>query len=497
MNKDGLTAEELFNQGIGLTYQDIIFLPGYIDFSVNEVSLKTNLTKEIQLANPIASSPMDTVTESQMAIYLALLGGIGFIHCNNTIEEQVKMVKKVKRFKNGFIMEPVCISPETKLFEIDELKSTLNFSSFPVTENGKPGSKLLGLITSRDIDLETDRNITVKNIMVKNLITIKEGCDLIEANKILKECKKGKLPVVDKNYNLVQMVSRKDIQKNIDFPNASKSSTTKQLLVGAAVSTHPSDNERIEALYNAGLDAVIIDSAQGYSSFQINMIKFIKNNFKELQVIGGNVITQEQAKGLIDAGADALRIGMGPGSICTTQETMACGRAQGTAVYKTAQYARKYGVPVIADGGISSIGDLVKAIVLGGSVAMMGSLLAGTDEAPGEFYYRNGVRLKRYRGMASSDAMKEGGAKRYFSETSKIRVAQGVSGSVIARGSLTFFIPYLCQGMKHAFQDLGVKSIQEAHKAVNAGTLLMERRSPSAQSEGKVHHLYDYDTPII
>lgn len=494
---DGLSAEELFKAGTGLTYQDIIFLPGFIDFSAKEVDLATHLTRDITLHCPIASSPMDTVTESEMAIKMALLGGIGIIHCNNTIEEQVEIVKKVKRYKNGFIVDPVCIRPDLRLKDLDEIRRKLNFNSFPVTETGKPGSKLLGLVTKSDFDLEKNRNILIRDIMSQKLITVQEGSSLNEANEILKECKKGKLPVIDKSGNLVAMVSRGDIKKNQDFPLASKSTTSKQLLAGAAVSTHAGDLDRFEALRAEGLDIVVIDSAQGYSSFQIEMIKTIKKKHPAVQVIAGNIVTTEQAEGLIKAGADGLRIGMGPGSICTTQETMACGRAQATAVYKTAKFAKKFGVPVIADGGISSIGDLVKALVLGAGVGMMGGLLAGTDEAPGEFYYRNGVRLKRYRGMASPDAMKEGGAKRYFSEDANIKVAQGVAGSVIARGSLLSFIPYLIQGVKQAFQDLGVQSLAKAHQALEKEMIRMEKRSPSAQTEGKVHNLYDYENPII
>lgn len=495
---DGLSAEELFKPGVGLTYQDILFLPGYIDFAANDVDLSTQLTRDITLRCPIASSPMDTVTEADMAIKMALLGGIGFIHCNNSIEEQANMVKKVKRYKNGFISDPICIAPNLLIRDMDDIRIKHNFNSFPVTETGKVGSKLLGLVTKSDIDLEANRNLSISQIMTKDLIVVQEGVSLSEANAILKECKKGKLPVVDKAGNLVAMVSRGDIKKNQEFPLASKSIRNKQLMVGASVSTHPGDRERLEALYAEGLDIVIIDSAQGFSTFQIDFIRYIKQKYSSLQVIGGNVVTSTQAEGLIQAGADGLRIGMGPGSICTTQETMACGRAQGTAVYQTARLGRKYGIPVIADGGISTIGDLVKALILGAGVGMMGSLLAGTDEAPGEFYYRNGVRLKHYRGMASADALKRsGGARRYMSEDSNIKVAQGVSGSVVARGSLLSFIPYIIQGVRQAFQDLGVKSIKDAHKALASGNIRMEKRSPSAQIEGKVHNLYDFENPVI
>jgi len=494
---DGLSAEALFSGGMGLTYGDIIFLPGFIDFDVKDVSLTSKLTREISLACPIASSPMDTVTESEMAIKMALLGGIGILHFNNKPEEQAEQVRRVKRYKNGFISEPICLGPKSRIEDVDQFRKKFNFSSFPITDTGNVGGKLLGLITKRDVDMERNRKRPLLEVMTKELVTVEEGTSLIEANDILRQTKKGKLPVVDMQGNLVALVSRKDIAKNKDFPFASKSRLSKQLLVGAAISTREEDMERLEALHAEGLDVVVLDSSQGHSVWQIKMIQYIKKKYPVLQVIAGNVVTERQALALIEAGADGLRIGMGPGSICTTQETMACGRAQATAVYHTAKLAKQYGVPVIADGGISSIGDMVKAIVLGAGVGMMGGLLAGTDEAPGEFYYRNGVRLKRYRGMASADAMKEGGAKRYFSEEAQIKVAQGVSGSVMARGSLLTFIPYLAQGIKQALQDLGMKSIEKAQEALWNGEIRIEQRSPGAQAEAKVHHLYDYENPVI
>jgi IMP dehydrogenase len=494
---DGLSAEALFASGLGLTYSDIIFLPGFIDFDAQEVNLDSKLTREISLSCPIVSSPMDTVTESEMAIKMALLGGIGIIHYNNKPEEQAEQVRRVKRYKNGFISEPICLGPKQRIEEVDQFRKNIHFSSFPITDTGKVGGKLLGLVTKRDIDMEKDRKRFLSEVMTKELVTVKEGISLLESNDILRQTKKGKLLVIDAQGNLVAMVSRKDIAKNKDFPFASKSKLNQQLLVGAAISTHEEDKERLDALHSEGLDVVVLDSAQGHSIWQIKMIQYIKKKYPDLQVITGNVVTERQAIALIEAGADGLRIGMGPGSICTTQETMACGRAQATAVYHTAKRAKQYGVPVIADGGISSIGDLVKALILGAGVGMMGGLLAGTDEAPGEFYYRNGVRLKRYRGMASADAIKEGGAKRYFSEEAPIKVAQGVSGSVIARGSLLTFIPYLIQGIKQALQDLGMKSIEKAQEALLSGEIRLEQRSSGAQTEGKVHHLYDYENPMI
>jgi IMP dehydrogenase len=266
-------------------------------------------------------------------------------------------------------------------------------------------------------------------------------------------------------------------------------------MVGAAISTKGESMDRLEALAKAGVDCIVIDSAQGNSKYQVDMITFIKNNYPNIDVIGGNIVTEEQCETLIKAGVDSLRIGMGPGSICTTQTTMAVGRAQATAVYKTAKYAMKHGIPVIADGGISSIGHIAKALSLGSSCVMMGSMVAGTQEAPGEYFYENGVRLKKYRGMASQEALEAGGSKRYFAEDVKIKVAQGVSGAVVDKGSLFDFIPYLLQGLQHSFQDMGCKTIPELHKRLYDGVLRFELRSPSAQIEGGVHDMYSYQEP--
>jgi IMP dehydrogenase len=267
--------------------------------------------------------------------------------------------------------------------------------------------------------------------------------------------------------------------------------------VGAAVSTLPESRERVAALYDVGVDLIVIDSAQGNSTYQIDMIRFIKSNYRNLDVIAGNVVTKDQCKNLIEAGADGLRVGMGPGSICITQETMAVGRAQATAVYKTSQFAKKYDIPVIADGGIASIGDISVALAIGASVCMMGSMFAGTNEAPGDYFYENGMRLKKYRGMASLEAMKAGGDKRYFSENQKIKVAQGVSGAVVDKGSVTNFVPYLSQGLRQSFQDMGYKSIPLLHEALYNGKLRFERRSESAQAQGSVHNLYSYSKPTM
>lgn len=493
---DGFTCEEIFNSNEGLTYKDLLVLPGFIDFNPNEVNLETYLTRNIKIQRPFISSPMDTVTEDQMAIALALLGGIGIIHYNNTPEEQAEMVKKVKRFKNGFIMDPIVLSPDHKIRDVYKIKENYGFSGIPITEDGTKNGKLIGIVTNRDIDMEKDLDKPLREVMTTNLITAPEGLSLIEANEILKQSKKGKLPIVNEKGKLVALICRSDIKKHKEYPYASKDSN-KRLMVGAAVSTRPESRERIRLLVDAGVDVIVIDSAQGNSIYQIETIKYIKKHYPGIEVIAGNVVTQDQCYNLIKAGADALRIGMGPGSICITQDTMAVGRAQATAVYKTALFAKKYGIPIIADGGISNIGDIAIALAIGASTTMMGSLFAGTNEAPGEYFYENGIRLKRYRGMASLEAMKAGGAKRYFSDDQEIKVAQGVSGAVVDKGSMFQFIPYLVQGLKQSFQDMGVRSIPELHEKMYSGKLRFERRTISAQAQGTVHGLYSYTYPIF
>ena len=494
--KDGCCMDELFSNTMeSLTYDDIILLPRKIIGPVSDITLTTQFTKNISIELPLVSSPMDTVTESDMAIELALQGGIGVIHCNNTIESQVNEVMKVKRYINGFICNPIVVKPSDTVQSVIELKEKWKFSGFPVTLNGNMNEPLLGMVSNNDITFIENTNTTVDTIMRKreNLIIAKRFCSLDSAFEIIKQQKINRLPIVDENDNLVGLICRKDLRGKRTFPHASKDKTGK-LLVAAAVTTHPGDKQRIDALVSSGVDAICIDSSNGCSDFQIETIKYIKETHPKVDVIAGNVVTRKQAKWLIDAGADAIRVGQGAGTICITQDVLGVGRAQASAVYQVSKIAKQYGIPTIADGGIYKSGQIAKALIFGASTVMMGSMFAGTDEAPGEVITKDGVRLKMYRGQGSMACYREAKnaiSARYLTQKDKTFVAQGVVGYVPSKGAIRDQVPGLAESVKHTFQHLGLKNMNDLFGSRNE--ICLEKRSFQAQREGTVHNLYSYE----
>ena len=496
IGRDGLSAAALFAQPTGYTYDDLILHPGYIDFPVSDVSLSTQLTRNITLSTPLLSSPMDTVTETEMAVTMAAMGGAGAIHYNNSVEEQTALVKAVKEAVPGFVAAPVCVSPETTLRDLERLRVQHGVTGFPVTRGGK----LVGIVTSRDTDFVDAgpwgrRAETVADVMTTDVETLPEGVGSDDALKALKSSPFNRLPVVDGHGGVVSMACRRSFRKHRSLPSEAVATVDgqKRYVCGAAVSTREGDKARLQALAAVGLDFCILDSSQGNSAYQLDMIKWIKGNLPQVDVIAGNIVTQAQARNLCAAGADALRVGMGSGSICTTQEVTAVGRPQATAVYQVSLVGHQCGVPVIADGGIQNPGHITKAICLGASTAMMGSLFAGTDESPGEIYERGGVRMKRYRGMGSAEAMAKGSDTRYFSEKATVKVAQGVSGEVKAKGSAAMQVAYLSQGIKQGLQDLGARDFTSVQQLMRSGDMRFEVRSPSAIREGNVHDLVAHE----
>ena len=443
--------------GEGITFDDVLLVPGYSEVIPNQVDLTTWLTKTIKLNIPMMSAGMDTVTEHRMAIAMARQGGIGIIHKNMSIEAQAEEVDKVKRSENGVITDPFSLSPEHTLADADALMAKFRISGVPITE----GRKLVGIITNRDLKFETDFSKTIKESMTsEGLITAPEGITLEEAKKILAKARKEKLPIVDADYNLKGLITIKDIEKTIKYPLAAKDAQGR-LLCGAAVGITANVLERVAALVDAKVDVVVLDSAHGHSANVLRCVKMIKEKYPDLPVIAGNVATGEGTKALIEAGADAVKVGIGPGSICTTRIVAGIGVPQISAIMDCYAVAKEYGIPIIADGGIKYSGDMTKAIAAGGNVCMMGSIFAGCEESPGEFELFQGRKYKVYRGMGSIAAMENGSKDRYFQTDAKKLVPEGVEGRVAYKGNVEDTVFQLMGGLRSGMGYCGTHNIEE------------------------------------
>ena len=443
--------------GKGITFDDVLLVPAYSEVTPNMVDLSTNLTKKIRLNIPMMSAGMDTVTEYQMAIAMARQGGIGIIHKNMSVEQQADEVDKVKRSENGVITDPFYLSPDHTLADANELMAKYRISGVPITV----GRKLVGIITNRDLKFETDFSKKISESMTsENLVTAKEGVTLEEAKAILGEARKEKLPIVDDDFNLKGLITIKDIEKQIKYPHSAKDGQGR-LLCGAAVGITANMMDRVEALVKAKVDCIVVDSAHGHSKNILNAVQTIKASFPELQVIAGNVATGAATQALIDAGVDAVKVGIGPGSICTTRVVAGIGVPQITAVMDSYDVAKQYGIPIIADGGIKYSGDMTKALAAGGSVCMMGSMFAGCDEAPGSFEIFQGRKYKVYRGMGSIAAMENGSKDRYFQTEAKKLVPEGVEGRVAYKGSVEDTIFQLVGGIRSGMGYCGAATLEE------------------------------------
>ena len=443
--------------GESITFDDVLLVPSYSEVIPNQVDLTTHLTKTIKLNIPMMSASMDTVTEHRMAIAMARQGGIGIIHTNLSIEKQAEEVDKVKRSENGVITDPFYLSPEHTLADANELMAKFRISGVPITE----GRKLVGIITNRDLKFETDFSKKIKDSMTsEGLVTAKEGITLEEAKAILAKARKEKLPIVDDDFNLKGLITIKDIEKQIKYPNSAKDAKGR-LLCGAGVGITSNVLERVDALVKAQVDVIVLDSSHGHSANVIRCLKMIKEAYPELPLIAGNIATGEAARDLIEAGADAVKVGIGPGSICTTRVVSGIGVPQISAIMDCYEVAKEYGVPVIADGGIKYSGDITKAIAAGANVCMMGSMFAGCDEAPGEFELFQGRKYKVYRGMGSISAMENGSKDRYFQEGAKKLVPEGVEGRVAYKGSVEDTIFQMLGGLRSGMGLCGTPTIEE------------------------------------
>ena len=463
--------------GEGITFDDVLLVPAYSEVIANDVDTRTRLTNKIQLNIPLMSASMDTVTEHRMAIAMARQGGIGIIHKNMSIEEQAEEVDKVKRSENGVITDPFSLSPEHTIQDADDLMAKYRISGVPITE----GTKLVGIITNRDLKFETDFSKKIKESMTsEGLVTAKEGITLEEAKQILGKARKEKLPIVDDDFNLKGLITIKDIEKQIKYPNAAKDDQGR-LLCGAGVGITADVLDRVQALVNAHVDVIVVDSAHGHSANVLRVVRMVKDKFPDLQVIAGNVATGAGAKALIEAGADCVKIGIGPGSICTTRVVAGIGVPQITAIMSAYEEAKKAGIPIIADGGIKYSGELTKAIAAGADVCMLGSMLAGCDESPGDFELYQGRKYKVYRGMGSLAAMENGSKDRYFQTNAKKLVPEGVEGRVAYKGTVEDTIFQMMGGLRSGMGYCGakdIKTLQETGEFVKISAASLKESHP-------------------
>ena len=463
--------------GEGITFDDVLLVPAFSEVIANDVDTRTRLTNKIQLNIPLMSASMDTVTEHRMAIAMARQGGIGIIHKNMSIEEQAEEVDKVKRSENGVITDPFSLSPEHTIQDADDLMAKYRISGVPITE----GTKLVGIITNRDLKFETDFSKKIRESMTsEGLVTAKEGITLEEAKQILGKARKEKLPIVDDDFNLKGLITIKDIEKQIKYPNAAKDDQGR-LLCGAGVGITADVLDRVQELVNAHVDVIVVDSAHGHSANVLRVVRMVKDKFPDLQVIAGNVATGAGAKALIEAGADCVKIGIGPGSICTTRVVAGIGVPQITAIMSAYEEAKKAGIPIIADGGIKYSGELTKAIAAGADVCMLGSMLAGCDESPGDFELYQGRKYKVYRGMGSLAAMENGSKDRYFQTNAKKLVPEGVEGRVAYKGTVEDTIFQMMGGLRSGMGYCGakdIKTLQETGEFVKISAASLKESHP-------------------
>lgn len=450
----------------GFTFDDVLLVPSYSEILPNQVSLKTRLTEKIQLNIPIVSAAMDTVSEARVAIALAREGGLSFIHKNMSIEEQAAQIDRVKRSENGMIADPITLTRKHTLGDAEELMAQYSISGLPVIEDDRT---LVGIITNRDIRYQKNMNQLVEEVMTKeNIITSDINTDLDKAKDILLRNRIEKLPIVDDQNKLIGLITIKDIDNLSEYPNASKDSKGR-LRVGAGVGVGAETLERVQALVAKGVDIIALDSAHGHSKGVLDKVREVRLAFPELDIVGGNIVTAAAAKDLIDAGANALKVGVGPGSICTTRVVAGVGVPQLSAIYDVHEYAKTRNVSIIGDGGIKLSGDIVKAIASGANVVMLGSLFAGTDEAPGEEIIFQGRKFKTYQGMGSLAAMKRGSKDRYFQSDAKKLVPEGIEGRVPYKGSIQEVVYQLCGGLRAGMGYCGTATIEDL---INDGKLV-------------------------